>query len=50
MSDLLGDHSFETQFQENPEKFHGISPQEIPQNFSGNLKNSWDLVPMIAYF
>ena len=34
---FLLDHSFETQFQEISEKFSGIFPHEIPQNFSRNI-------------
>ena len=34
---FLWDHSFETQFQEIPEKFFEIFPLKIPQNFSVKL-------------
>ena len=34
---FLWDHSFETQFREIPEKFYGIFPHKIPQNFSRNI-------------
>ena len=34
---FLWDHSFQTQFREIPEKFSGIFPHKIPQNFSRNI-------------
>ena len=52
---FLGDHSFETQFRQIPEKLFGIFPYKIPQNFFGILlrkflRNSLDLVTNFTDF